>query len=122
MTVSIADRGRKHLADALAGQMNHCLVTEWPDENGDPTPIYWRPLTGVEQQQIDQASSVVERTAMVLKVRARDAQGNLIFKDTGLTGLINDYDYDTIRAISYLITGNITHIDPEKAQADAEKE
>lgn len=118
----IADRGRKHLADALAGDMHHCLVPEWPDDNGEPSRIYWKPLTGVEQKKIDEAGTQAERIAMVLKVRARDWCGRLIFADDSLAGIINDFDFDTIRAISYLISGDITHVDPDDAIEDAEKE
>lgn len=120
--MSIADIGRNHLAQALAGTMHHCTVSEWLDpETGQPVQVYWRPLTGVEQQQIDACNTPAERIAMTVKVRARDASGRLIFADTGLTGLINDFDFDVLRALAYLIAGDIS-ADADQQIEDAAKE
>lgn len=103
----IAGIGRRHLADALTGKMNHCEVTEWVDDTGKPVTVYWRPLTGAEQRTIDQASTEVDKVCNMVKHRARDAGGALIFADTPLASLANDYDYDVIRAIAFIIAGNI---------------
>lgn len=117
----IAAIGLKHLADQLSGQMHHCIVSEWKDpDTGQPVEIYWRPLTGAEQKQIDAGASQVERIVLTVKVRARDATGRLLFADTPLASLIHDYDFDVIRAIAYLITGDIT--DADDAVEDAVKE
>ena len=105
--MDIAAIGRQHLADVLAGGMFHCDVDEWKDGEGKPVRIYWKPVTGVEQQEIDAASTEVGRTCMTVKVRALNADGSRIFKDVALEGMLNDYDYATIRAIAFVITGNI---------------
>lgn len=106
--IDIAQIGRQHLADALAGKMQSCIVSEWLDpDTGQPVSIYWKPLTGIEQKAIDECDTPVTRLAMIVKTRARDASGKLIFASTGLASLTHDYDFDVIRAIAYLITGNI---------------
>lgn len=103
----IADIGRRHLADALTGKMYQCTVSEWLDENGVPVELYWKPLTGKQQREIDQAQGEVNRVCMLVKLRALDADGKQVFKDVSLSGLANDYDYDVIRTIAYIIAGNI---------------
>ncbi len=108
----IAKIGLDHLARALAGEMSSCTVTEWRDDSGDPVEIYWRPLTGNVQSEIDQAGDQNSRVAMTVKLRARDAEGRLIFKDTALVSLMTDYDFDTIRTIAFLIT-----TDPDRLEA-----
>jgi len=120
--MNIADIGRKHLADQLTGAMHHLTVSEWIDpETGQPIELYWKPLTGVEQRQIDACSNQVDRIAMTVKVRARDASGRLVFADTGLTSLVNDFDFDVLRAIAYIISGDLGQ-DAEADQEAAEKE
>ena len=49
--MNIEDVARSHLADALSGKMQHCVVSEWIDD-GEPVKVYWQPLTGVDQQRI----------------------------------------------------------------------
>ena len=100
----IAERGRSHLAAALAREMEHCEVTDWPDDDGQPTRIYFRPLTGAEQQKIDSYDNEVSRSCAVLLTRARDESGALIWAGESVQGLLNDFDYDVIRAIAFLIT------------------
>lgn len=119
--IDIAAIGRQHLADQLAGRMSHCIVSEWLDpDTGQPVEVYWRPLTGAQQKQIDAAGSQVDRIALTVKLRALNAAGRPIFADTPLASLVHDYDFDVIRAIAYLITGNIT--DADDAVEDAAKE
>lgn len=103
----IADIGRRHLADALAGNMHQCEVTEWPDENGNPVKIYWKPLTGKQQRLIDQAGTEVAKVCAMVKHRALDAEGNKIFSGVSLASLENDYDYNVIRALAFIIAGDI---------------
>ena len=115
-----ADIGRRHLTDQLSGKMGRCTVSEWIDpETGNPIYLYWKPLTGVEQKQIDACTTQVDRIAMTVKLRARDADGNRVFNDVGLTSLVNDYDFDVLRAIAYIISGNIGQ---EQSKEEAEKE
>ena len=101
--IDIAEIGRRHLADALTGEMQFCDVSEWLDEAGEPIRVYWRPLTGAQQKQIDQFNSLVERTCMTVKVRALSADGARIFAKTPIESLVNDFDYEVIRAIAYLM-------------------
>ena len=103
----LIDRARQHLADALTRKMHRCDVTEWPDADGNPGEVYWRPVTGAQQIEIDQGKNEVDRVCLTLKVRALDAEGRQIFRDTPLVSLKNDFDYDVIRAIVYIIVSDI---------------
>lgn len=78
-------------------------------------------MTGVEQRKIDRGQSEVDRICLTVKHRARDADGQLVFAKVGLTSLATDYDYDVIRAIAFIIAGNLGQGADEK-QAAAEKE
>lgn len=102
--MTIADIGRRHLSDALAGNLAHCVVSEWLDpDSGAPVKVYWKPLTGTQQKRIDAFTDYVTRTCATVKFRALDADGKLIFANVPVESLLNDFDYSVIRAIAYLM-------------------
>lgn len=110
--MAIAEVGRRHLADALNGKMNYAVVSEWLVD-GEPVRIYWQPLTGAEQMKIEAFDNAVQRNCMTVKVRARDADGKLIFADTAIESMINDFDYAVIRAIAFLMVSDFGD-DPDR--------
>jgi hypothetical protein len=112
--MSIADIGRGHLRAALTGEMFHCDVDEWKGEDGKPCKIYWQPLTGVQQKQVDKLDTEVGRTLMMLKVRSLDEKGKELFIDTPMASLENEFDYGVIRTIVFLMLsgmGQDNHIE-----------
>ena len=119
--VDIAEIGRNQLRQALTGDMKHCEVTEWQHE-GKPVKIYWRPLTGQEQAKVDEAANEVNRICLMLQVRARDENGNLIFDKTPLESLKHDYDFDVIRTIVFLMLSDMGQDSFEDHQAELAKE
>ena len=119
--MSIADIGRNQLRDALTGKMSECEVSEWLDDAGKPVRIFWRPLTGAQQKLIDGFTSNVERTCMVVKVRALDADGRKIFDEVPIESLVHDYEFRVIRAICYLMTSE-TSLDADELIGDLVKE
>jgi len=106
----VAERARRHLHEALLGEMNFCYADDWPDTDGNPTRIYWLPLTGDEQQRIEAFNDPVSKTLAVVKFRARDEKGELIFSDLSMEALLHQYDYTVMRALAVLI---ILDADPE---------
>lgn len=120
----IATIGRRHLADALTGKLKSVSVEAWKDDDGNPIEIYWKPLTGAEEKQIQSPDTMPERQAMVVKVRARDSSGRLIFKKTSLASLMHDYDFNVIRGISFIITADspVDDDQAEERQESIEKE
>jgi len=105
--MNIAEIGLSHMRDALTGKKSSCDVTEWPDDDGKPSKIYWLPPTGAQQIKIDGFSTEAERQAMTVKVRALDKNGVPIFADTAIESLMNDYDFDVIKTIAFLIVTNM---------------
>ena len=119
--MDIAAIGRNQLRDALAGKMSSCDVSEWLDDEGKPVKIYWRPLTGVQQRQIEEASTTVDRNCMTVKVRALNEAGDQVFEKVPLVSLNRDYDYSVLRAIAYLMVTEIGQ-DADERQDEIEKE
>lgn len=117
--MSLEDIARSHLADALAGTMQHCVVSEWLD-GGEPVKVYWKPLTGIEQQRIEAFDDNVKKICMTVKVRARDAGGNLIFDNVPIESMMRDFDYSVLRAIAFLMVADFG--DTEETIEDIEKE
>ena len=114
--MNIAERGRQSFADALTGTMSHCDVSEWLDDAGEMTRIYWRPLTGADQLKIEAFEKTVDRTLMMVKVRARDESGSLIFSGVAIESLRADYDYNVMRAIAYLMLMDVGNDVDEKLE------
>jgi|SaaInlStandDraft_3_1057020.scaffolds.fasta_scaffold266489_1 hypothetical protein len=119
--MDIAEIGRNHLRDTLTAEKSHCKVTEWVDDQGEPIKIYWLPLTGREQKIIESYGTNVEQTAAALQIRARDESGKAIYANTPVASLINDYDFDVIRTIVFLMTTGMGQ-DVGKNQEQLEKE
>lgn len=119
--MNIADIGRAQLSNALSGKLSNCDVSEWLDTNGNPVKIYWKPLTGLEQKQIDGFDNSTDRTLMCVKVRALDAGGKHIFKDIPIESLRAQYDYAVMRAIGYLMAMDISN-DVDETIEDIAKE
>lgn len=114
--IDIADVGRQHLADALAGDLAHCVVSEWIAD-GEPVKVYWRPLTGAQQKRIDAFTDYVTRTCATVKFRALDAGGKMVFDKVPIESLVNDYDYSVLRAIAYLMQTQLPEDSAESIEA-----
>ena len=101
--------------------MKSCEVTEWLDDNGDPVNIFWQPITGAQQTEVEKGKTEVDRVCLTLKVRALDSDGNLAFKKTPLVSLKSDFDYDVIKTIVYLMVSDMGQ-DISERQDEIEKE
>jgi len=99
--MDIAETLRKRYQDRLTGEMESAPITTLDD-----TRVYWRPLTGSQQKQIQKFAekSTAEGICMHVKTRALDEKGNPIFKD-GVPSLMNDYEFETISSIFFAMTG-----------------
>lgn len=111
--MSIADKLRQKFQDRLTGEMES-YQPDWLDGE----TIYWKPLTGAQQKAIQKAGedSVVQGICMHIKTRALDDQGNLIFGDTALIGLMNDFDFQRhiIPIFNAMTDGDLGHDEIEK--------
>ena len=97
----IAELLKEKFQERLHGEMDSCMV----DEIGQR--VYWKPLTGRQQKVIQKAAekSTAEGICMHVKTRALDKEGNLIFNDVALVGLMNDFDFTVISEIFFAMTG-----------------
>lgn len=120
--MNIADIGKRHLKDALTKKLSNCEVTEWEDGEGNPVKIYWEPLTGAQQKQIEEAGTDVDRQCMAVKVRALNKDRSPIFSDTPLASLTHDYDFNVIRAIAFLMATDMGQDNQEEIEEEIEKE
>ncbi len=99
--MGIAEIGRQHLIDAVAGGMDSCEVPAWRGDDGKAVRVYWRPLLGKEQQRVEKQGdkSTVEGVCMHVKTRAREANGDLIFQSCGISTMLHEFDYEVISNI-----------------------
>ena len=84
----------------LAGEMD-CYTHKINDASIN---IYWRPLTGVQAESIQKAAeqSVAKGMCKHVKERALNAEGQPIFKNHGLTSMMNDFDFENDIAPIYM--------------------
>ena len=103
--VDIAAIGRRHLSAALSGEMPSVPVNEWLGDDGEPVEIFYKPLTGVEQKQIQEMAnkSEVEGVCMGVKVRALNADGSKVFGDVPIVSMLHDFGYSVLLKIFLLM-------------------
>ncbi len=103
--MGVADIGRNHLRDALAGEMKSIEVPEWKDDDGNPVIIYFKPLIGKDQILIEAMykNSEVQGICMSVKLRALNKDGSKIF-NVPIESLLHDYSYSDIIGIFLKMT------------------
>ena len=103
----IADLLKQKYQERLSGELESCMV----DDIGQR--VYWKPLTGRQQKIIQKAASnsTAEGICMHVKTRALDQNGEPVFKDVALAGLMNDFDFTVLSEIFFAMTG--ADISPE---------
>lgn len=98
----IAEKLKQKYQERLAGEAESAEIDALDGER-----IYWRPMTGKQQKQIQSYAdkSVAEGICMHVKTRALDKDGKPIFKDIAVVGLMNDFEFKTISDIFFAMTG-----------------
>lgn len=98
----IAERLRAKYQERLAGEMESAVIEELDGER-----IYWRPMTGKQQKQIQAFAekSTAEGICMHVKTRALDKNGDPIFKGVAVVGMMNDFEFVTLSKIFVAMTG-----------------
>lgn len=98
----IAEKLKQKYQDRLSGEMESAQIAALDGER-----VYWKPMTGAQQKQIQSFAdkSVAEGICMNVKTRALDKEGNPIFKDIAVIGMMNDFEFSTISDIFFAITG-----------------
>ena len=86
----IAEKLRSQFQARVNGEMESREIKELGER------VYFRPLTGKQQIQIQKFAdkSGAEGVCQYVKIRALDKNGNQIFKDVSMAGMLNDFDYE----------------------------
>ena len=79
--MSLIDRAKSHF-EALGIQSIE--IEEWPDEDGNPSVIYWKPITLAEKKKLFSGSSNLNDVGILADVvilKALDKDGNKLFSN-----------------------------------------
>ena len=108
--MSVIDRVKTHF-DTL--QTITIEVPEWKDEAGNPSVIYWNPITLSEKNKLFRKSdnlNDVSILADILVMKALDKDGNKIFTLEDKLALMHKVDSDVLSRIA---TAMVQAINPE---------
>lgn len=100
---SILDRARNQFRARMGSELRVIEVPEWPDEEGHPSKIFFRPvLNFLEQEEITQLvdqGKKMEAIVRTLILRAKDADGKPLFRKDQRVELMRQCDPDVVARI-----------------------
>ena len=102
------DRAKSHF-ESLGVQ--HIEVPEWKDEAGNPSVIYWNPITLSEKNKLFKKSenlSDVSILADILVMKALDKDGNKLFTLEDKIALMHKVDPDVLSKVATAMVQVIT--------------
>lgn len=105
------------LAEKLKSKYQEKLAGELESFVYEGETIYWKPLTGIQQKQIQSYAdkSISEGICGHVKVRALDSKGEHIFKDVTVLSMLHDYELQPFVEIFNAMSGaELTTDDIEK--------
>ena len=98
--MSLIDRAKSHF-EALGIQSIE--IEEWPDEDGKPSVIYWKPITLAEKKKLFSGSSNLNDVGILADVvilKALDKDGNKLISSTDKMDIMHKVDSDVLAKIS----------------------
>ena len=107
------DRAKSHF-ESLGVQ--HIEVPEWKDEAGNPSVIYWNPITLSEKNKLFRKSenlSDVSILADILIMKSLDKDGNKLFLLEDKIALMHKVDPDVLSKVA---TAMVQVITPEEVK------
>ncbi len=109
----ILERAKQHFAAKLSGEMGCVEVPEWSEDPNNPLKIYWRPMSLADRNKIYKyvQEGSLESMAEMLILRARDADGNRLFRPVHKTELMRHVDPDVISRICEAMSGEMEAVD-----------
>ena len=111
--MKIIDRAKTHF-ESLGVQSIE--VSEWKDEDGKPTVIYWNPITLSEKNKLFKKSdnmSDVSILADIVLMKALDKNGNKVFTLEDKLALMHKVDSDVLSKVA---TAMVQAINPEEVK------
>lgn len=102
MTDILGD-AKSHFRERMTGGLSKLEVPEWADSSGKAPFIYYRPsMTMKEQGEIQKFvndNKQAEAVVMALIIRARDENGDKLFRRANMTEMLNQIDPDVLTRI-----------------------
>lgn len=111
--MSVIDIAKSHF-ESLGVQSIE--VTEWKDEHGNPTVLYWNPINLSEKNTLFKKSdnlNDVSILADIVIMKSLDKDGKKIFKPEDKIALLYKVDSDVLSRIS---TAMVQAITPEEVK------
>lgn len=108
-----------HFRNKIAGEMKKLAVEEWGMD------IYYKTTATLQEQskiiELAQKGSTVEALVETLIMKARDKDGNKIFKSADKTVLMNEADPDVLIRVVGQLNSVIDMETPEQVEKNFEK-
>lgn len=116
--MDIKSNAKRHFAARLSSELGQVEVPEWGDDEDSPAVIYYRPMTMGQQIKIFKAmneGTLIRGFATALAVRARDADGKLIWRgsEVEVEAIIKEYDPAVVQRVVTAM-GGLDNLLPEE--------
>jgi hypothetical protein len=111
--MKIIDRAKTHFENLGVQSIE---VPEWKDEDGNPSVIYWNPITLSEKNKLFKKSdnmSDVSILADILIMKALDKDGNKVFTLEDKIPLMHKVDSDVLSKVA---SAMVQAINPEEVK------
>jgi hypothetical protein len=111
--MSVLDIAKSHFENLGVQSIE---VPEWKDENGNPSIIYWNPITLSEKNKLFKKSDNMLDAGIladILVMKALDKDGNKLFKAEDKLVLMHKVDSDILSRVA---TSMVQAINPEEVK------
>ena len=111
--MSVIDIAKSHFENLGVQSIE---VPEWKDENGNPSIIYWNPITLSEKNKLFKKSDNMLDAGIladILVMKALDKDGNKLFKAEDKLVLMHKVDSDILSRVA---TSMVQAINPEEVK------
>ena len=106
--MSVIDRAKSHFESLGTQSME---VPEWKDDDGNPTVIYWNPITLAEKKRLFQKSDNLNDVGIladIVLMKALDKNEKKMFNLEDKIALMNNVDSDVLAKVATKIIQNIS--------------
>ena len=106
--MSVIDRAKSHFESLGTQSME---VPEWKDDDGNPTVIYWNPITLAEKKRLFQKSDNLNDVGIladIILMKAIDIDGKKLFTLEDKIALMHKVDSDVLAKVATQIIQTIT--------------
>ena len=106
--MSVIDRAKSHFESLGTQSME---VPEWKDDDGNPTVIYWNPITLAEKKRLFQKSDNLNDVGIladIVLMKALDKNEKKMFLLEDKIALMHKVDSDVLAKVATQIIQNIT--------------